>query len=543
MSNDKKLRRYDGKSVFIYGLGRSGRALIRYLLEEGARITCFDDSSLSTLLRKDKTEFTALFEQVGISGSPQEGAGLEARRRQLTQPCQSADAEPLSLVSPDSRVSFFFRDPPIQEATDADLFLLSPGVPLDKPLVLSVRKAGVPLKGELGFAIEETGARVIAVTGTNGKSTISSFIYQLLGTSREDLKGEIPRKLWLLGNIGEPVVNRAKDIEQDDLLVLEVSSYQLETMELFSPEVAVISNITPDHLERHKGFQEYARVKRSIAENMKEGSTLILNGNDPELAQKRFSRTKAELLYFYSSNPGDLPLDGAFIERSAEPSRTDQDGKIVAHLQGRRFECNLKDIPLLGEHNYENVMAALLTGLCYGIPDEKISRWISNLKPLPHRLEEIRVNYPIKVYNDSKGTNPVSTILALRAVRPPILLILGGQDKGTDLTELAREVKDRVKLVLLIGEALARFRSALQDVGYSAITDCLTLDRALDIAKRELAPGDTLLLSPACASFDQFRDFEERGDIFREIVLGLFGRPAIDNPGSGAYQKPKVEIG
>ncbi|MBI5701341.1 UDP-N-acetylmuramoyl-L-alanine--D-glutamate ligase [Candidatus Saganbacteria bacterium] len=365
----------------------------------------------------------------------------------------------------------------------AELIVLSPGIDPDIDILKKARGRNIPVISEIELAFRFFTKPIIAVTGTNGKTTTATLIYEFIKASG--------RKVSLAGNIGTPLVSI--DDTELDFIVAEISSYQLETILTFRPWISVITNLTPDHLTRHKSMGQYASAKARIYLNQRKTDYLVFNAEDP-LVVKLIERSEARHVPFSKKYAGEvIPL-------------------------------SISDIEIKGEHNIENAMAAALAAKLAGVSNDVIAKVLREFPGVEHRIEYFIEKKGVKFYNDSKATNPDSTIVALRALRGDqknIVLILGGRDKNTDLVEMNGLIKETVKTVILIGEASGRFEEGLAKVGFAGIKKASSLEEAVRISYGSASPGDFILLSPACASFDMFKDFEDRGRRFKELVAKL----------------------
>jgi UDP-N-acetylmuramoylalanine--D-glutamate ligase len=428
------------RRVVVVGLGKSGTAAARLLHSLGARVSVTESSS---------------------------GPAVEALRKTLPREVRRQTGGHGFLHGP------------------WDLLVVSPGVPLSlwKPF----HDRGRPVWGELELAYRVAVARgiwpdrTVAVTGTNGKTTTTA----LLGAMAE--AAGLPTVV--AGNIGTPLCERAPSLTRRSVLVLEVSSYQLESVWAFHPRVGALLNVTPDHLGRHGTMAGYARAKGRLFQNMVPGDTAVLNGGDP-YCRSLARDTRARAAYFGARGLRDLP-----------------GGKPPRHL--------------LGEHNRQNALAAVLCARALGVPGAAIARALAEFRGVPHRLETVAVKKGVRWINDSKATNVDSTLMALRAAPGPLQVILGGRDKGAPYAPLRPWVKKRARRVLLIGEASGKIARELS--GPVRLEFCGDLETAVRRAAQGAREGEAVLLSPACASFDQFDNFEQRGDRFREWVADLPG--------------------
>ena len=416
-----------------------------------------------------------------------------------------SDAKPLERLGEDARglarlgVRVVAADVAGAGVAGAELVVVSPGVPLDTPQLSPARRAGAPIIGELELGWRALEADTIAITGTNGKTTTTALTGALLG-------GE-PRAVLVAGNIGTPLAAHALTFPADGTVVCEVSSFQLETIEAFQPRVAAVLNVTPDHLDRHRTFDAYVDAKARIFANQEASDCAVLNADDPP-TRALASRTRAEVLWFSRQRPVD---HGVFVS----------DGWIAAKLEGRvETICPLADIFLRGQHNVENVLAATACALRAGVNPEAIRRGIAAFRGVAHRIEPVRELGGVSYYNDSKGTNVASTITALESFSEPIVLIAGGVGKGQDFAPLAAAARGRVSQLVVLGEDGPKIAAAFEAAGI-LVRSTTTMESALYAARDAAAPGDVVLLSPACASFDMFDNYEHRGDVFRTLVESL----------------------
>ncbi len=445
--------------------------------------------------------------RVAILGFAKSGLALAQALAQRGVALTVGDARPRSAFEEQkiatleaAGVRFFFDGPPEEGFLDrAEWLAISPGVPMTSPLVASARKRGLPVLAEIEIAwrIAEAEAegknRWVAVTGTNGKSTTTAWIAEILRRAG--------RPVALAGNIGVPLSAFLSERAARDF-VCEVSSFQLEAVERFTPHVAVLTNITPDHLDRHESFEEYARLKGRIFENQKPEDFAVTNADDPA---SRPIATKARRAAF--SRRQRVP-GGAWIES----------GSLVSEVAGpRRVVLAEKDLALPGAHNAENALAALAAADCLETPTPAIVAGLTRFQGLPHRTELVAEASGVRWVDDSKGTNVDATKKSLEGFGPAsVLLILGGRDKHGDFSALAPAVARVCRRVLTVGEAAQSIEKAL--AGVVAFERAGTMDRAVGRAASLARKGDTVLLSPACASFDQYRNFEERGDHFAALA-------------------------
>lgn len=389
---------------------------------------------------------------------------------------------------------------PEEVQEDLDLVVLSPGVPTDIPLVQSFYHQGLPVWGEVELAYQTGKGEVLAVTGTNGKTTTTA----LLGKIMEDARSSV----FVVGNIGTPYTSKALDMTEDSVTVAEISSFQLETIETFAPKVSAILNITEDHLNRHHTMEEYIRVKELIVKNQKAEDFCILNYEDEVL--REFGKDLIpRVIYFSSARP---LKEGVYLEGD----------QIIFHINGEKIPfVKTGELKLLGLHNYENVMAASAMAYCAGIPLESIKKSVCAFTAVPHRIEYVAEKNGVAYYNDSKGTNPDAAIKGIQAMNRPTLLIGGGYDKESSYDQWIRSFDGKVRYLVLIGQTKEKIRDAAQRLGFTNCILCEDLKEAVQVCAEKANPGDAVLLSPACASWGQFDNYEQRGDCFKEYVREL----------------------
>jgi len=443
-----------GKKVLVVGLGKSGLAAALFLRHRGAQVTVSDVRSAEALAK----DIPALLEE-GIMVEAG-GHGLLTFRRQ-------------------------------------DLIVVSPGVPLNTPELAQAKSFGLKVIGELELAAQFLKGRILAITGSNGKTTTTALVGDILKAAG------LPALVG--GNIGVPVVELIGESTPETWAVLEVSSFQLESTDEFHPSIAVILNITPDHLDRHGSFENYAMAKERIFAAQDVDDALVLNA-DNERAAGAAARTKARVYWFSIEFPVE---QGAWLEDGYVVYRHGKD-EPVEHVMP------LSGIPLKGAHNVENVLAAVCAARLAGASVEAIRGAIEKFRAVEHRLEYVATVNGVEFYNDSKATNVDATAKAVAAFPSGIHLILGGKDKGSDYTLLSKLLRERVKAVYTIGAAAAKIDSHLR--GVVPIHGCVTLENAVAAAAGAAHPGDVVLLAPACSSFDQFENYEERGRVFKQLV-------------------------
>jgi UDP-N-acetylmuramoylalanine--D-glutamate ligase len=377
-----------------------------------------------------------------------------------------------------------------------DLIVVSPGVPVDAQPLLQARAQGETVIGEIELAAQFLSGPIVAITGSNGKTTTTTLTGEIMTAAGfAALVG---------GNIGTPAISLAEQAKPETVIVLEVSSFQLETIQTFRPKVSVVLNVTPDHLDRHRTFEAYVDAKARIFENQQGSDFAVLNADDPTCVAMA-GRTKAQVFWFSRQKEVE---QGAWV----------RDGNVVFRDgAGQKEILQASEIPLKGAHNLENVLAAVCAGALMGCGAEKIRQAVRDFKAVEHRLEFVATIGGVDYYNDSKATNVDATIKALESFPANIHLILGGKDKGSDYSVLNDLIRQRVKRVYTIGTAAAKIESQIK----AETVHAETLENAIRKAHAAAQSGDVVLLAPACASFDQFKSYEHRGRVFKEIVAGL----------------------
>jgi UDP-N-acetylmuramoylalanine--D-glutamate ligase len=379
------------------------------------------------------------------------------------------------------------------------LIVLSPGVPIDLPEIEEAKISGIPVMSEIELAYQiNPDMYLIAITGTNGKTTTTTLIYEILKNSNKDVK--------IAGNIGIPLIEEIQ--EKNKIIVTEISSFQLEGIEKFRPKISVFLNITPDHLERHKSFEEYLRIKKRIFENQKSSDYAILNYDDEIV--RNFKKEIIPKTIFFSSKK-ELG-EGVFLK----------DNKILISISNKKyFVCEVQDIKIRGEHNLQNALAAISASFLAGANIEKMSKTLKEFKGVEHRQEEVTEIKGILFINDSKGTNPDSTIKAVHSYSSPIILIAGGKDKNVSFKKLAEEIGKKIKFLIVLGETAEKIKNEFEKIGFSNIKKVKDLKEAVKSSFEIAEKGDIVLFSPSCSSFDMFKNFEERGKIFKDEVYKL----------------------
>src|SRR3954462_609508 len=444
----------NGKRVLVVGLGESGVASALFLKNHGAKVAVSDTKSGDEL----RNEIPVLLDH-GITVETG-GHGERTFRGQ-------------------------------------DLIVVSPGVPVDAPPLVQARSLGERVIGEVELAAQFLPGPIVAITGSNGKTTTTTLTGEILTAAG------FPALVG--GNIGTPAISLAERAKPGTLIVLEISSFQLETIQSFRPKVAVVLNVTPDHLDRHRTFEIYAEAKARIFENQQPEDCAVLNADDPTCVAMA-KKTRSQVFWFSR-------------QREVERGAWVRAGNIVFRdASGQREILQVSEIPLKGAHNLENVLAAVSAGVLMGCAPEKIRSAVHDFKAVEHRLEFVASIRGVDYYNDSKATNVDATIKALESFPANIHLILGGKDKGSDYTVLNDLIRQRVKRIYTIGAAASKIESQVKG---AEIVHAETLENAIRKAHATAQAGDIVLLAPACASFDQFKSYVHRGKLFKEIVAGL----------------------
>ena len=446
------------KCVLVFGTGISGIGAAHLLLARGAEVVLYDGNT-----EKDKEALLAEFP-----------AG--------------------------SKVRIVLGELPEAEMEQLDLVVMSPGVPCDLPIVLAMKGKGIRIWGEVELAYECGKGDVLAVTGTNGKTTTTSLLGAIMQASHPEV--------YIVGNIGNPYTEAAPKMTDDAVTVAEISSFQLETIEKFAPKVSAILNITPDHLNRHHTMEEYIRVKELITKNQTESDTCVLNYEDEIL--REFGKTlHTKVIYFSSLHKLEK---GMYLD----------DGEICYRDEnGVQKLCRTAELNLPGRHNHENVMAAAAMALAYGVPLEVIRKVVCAFKAVEHRIEFVTEKNGVVYYNDSKGTNPDAAIKGIQAMDRPTLLIGGGYDKGSSYSEWIQAFDGKVKYLVLIGQTREKIAAEAKALGFTDIVFADSLAEAVQFCADHAKKGDAVLLSPACASWGMFPNYEVRGKMFKELVNNL----------------------
>ena len=397
-------------------------------------------------------------------------------------------------------VTVYAGELPKEVQDSLDLVVLSPGVPTDLPLVKSFYEQGLPVWGEVELAYRVGDGEVLAITGTNGKTTTTALLGKIMQDARESV--------FVVGNIGTPYTSKALEMKPNSVTVAEISSFQLETIDEFAPKVSAILNITEDHLNRHHTMEEYIRVKELITENQGTEDVCVLNYED-EVLREFGKHLTPRVVYFSSGRKLD---EGIYLDGN----------KIILKDGEKEIEVvKTEDLKLLGKHNFENVMAAVAMAYYDGVSLDSIRKSICEFTAVAHRIEYVTEKKGVVYYNDSKGTNPDAAIKGIQAMNRPTLLIGGGYDKQSGYDEWIEAFDGKVRYLVLIGQTKEKIKEAAEKHGFHDIILCEDLKEAVKVCEEKARPGDAVLLSPACASWGQFDNYEQRGDKFKEYVRAM----------------------
>ncbi|MCI8836696.1 MAG: UDP-N-acetylmuramoyl-L-alanine--D-glutamate ligase [Hungatella sp.] len=450
------------QKVLVAGTGISGISSAKLLLEKGGEVILYDGNA-----DLDQEKLRSEFEE-------------------------------------DAKLTILLGELDRRDLTGVELCIISPGISLEAPFVEVLDQARIPIWGEIQLAYQCARGRLAAITGTNGKTTTTALVGEIMKSKYEDV--------YVVGNIGIPYTQVALETKDDSVTVAEISSFQLETIMDFRPDVSAILNITPDHLNRHHTMENYIAVKESITMNQTESDICVLNYDDPVLrafGSPENERRRCRVIFFSSRTP------------LAEGYYLDGDMICFAH-NGRISEIvDVRELNLLGRHNYENVMAAVAIGSAMGVSIDRIRRAVKAFRAVEHRIEFVLERSGVRYYNDSKGTNPDAAIQAVRAMPGPTLLIAGGYDKEAQYDEWVEEFDGKVKYLVLIGQTRDKIAECAKEHGFTDIMYAEDMSEAVRVCASYANMGDNVLLSPACASWGMFRNYEERGRIFKECVRNL----------------------
>ena len=440
----------------VVGAGRSGVSAAKMLLELKKDVTVFDS----------KADFdTAAF-------------------------CKKVGAQ----------VPFILGSAKSEELTGFDVCVVSPGVSLETDIMKAVAAAEIPVWSEIELAYRFDKGQVIAITGTNGKTTTTTLVYEIVK--------EWNKNTLLVGNIEIPYTGLALTSVEGGFTVAEISSFQLETMRTVKPRVSAVLNITPDHLDRHKTMENYSALKMSIAKNQDKNDYCVLNFEDDHL-REHAKDLDCSVVFFSSRHALE---NGVYLEN----------GEFIISLGGKKeVLCGTDEVKLVGTHNFENIMAAVAMTYCLGVPTGIIRKVTKEFTAVEHRIEFVREVNGVKYYNDSKGTNTDAAIKAIDAMKSKTVLIGGGYDKKSDYTDWVSRFPGKVRLLVLLGQTKENIAKACEKVGFSSYVFAESLQEAVKICAENAKSGDCVLLSPACASWGMFSCYQERGNIFKELVRAL----------------------
>ena len=454
------------KNVLVFGAGISGEAAAGLLLRQGARVILYDGNKNLDL------------------------QSVKSRIADSVRDMTDRPEENLKIVSGEF---------PEEVVKELSLAVISPGVPADLPVVERMRNLDIPVWGEIELAYAFGRGDVLAITGTNGKTTTTALLGEIMANYKESV--------FVVGNIGNPYTSIVPRTEESSVIVAEISSFQLETIHTFRPKVSAILNITPDHLNRHHTMEAYVAAKERIAENQTKEDVCVLNYED-KLLREFGERTKAEVLYFSSKRKLKR---GVYLDS----------GDIIIDLGEKISLCSVDSLHILGTHNYENVMAAAAMAYAYGVPAEVIQKTVCQFRGVEHRIEFVAEKNGVAFYNDSKGTNPDAAIRGIQAMNRPTVLIGGGYDKDSTYEEWINAFDGKVKKLVLLGATRDKIAETARRLGFEDIVMADSFEEAFDKCVEYSRPGDAVLLSPACASWGMFKNYEERGDKFKELVNQL----------------------
>lgn len=447
----------NGKKVCVVGSGLSGMGAVKLLNLVGAGVCLFDGNEKLSVADIE-SKLGALKAEIIIGNMPQEKAG------------------------------------------EFDLAVISPGVPIDSDIVKCFEAVNVPVWGEVELAFNYDRGKVAAITGTNGKTTTTALLGKICGAFNKET--------FVVGNIGNSYTGSVLATTSHSVTVAEISSFQLESIHAFHPVVSAILNITPDHLNRHYTMENYAYTKERIAENQNPDEICVLNYDD-EMLREYASKSPARVMFF--SRLTHLK-EGVYME----------DDNIVYSWEGKKqLICNVSEMNLIGAHNYENVMAAVGMAVALNIPSDIISREVKAFKAVEHRIEYVAEKNGVVYYNDSKGTNPEASVKAIEAMTRPTILIGGGYDKKSEFDLYVKAFEGRVKLLVLIGQTAAKIEETAKRYGFDNIIMAESMKEVVEICAEHAQEGDAVLLSPACASWGMFENYEQRGNMFKYYVNSL----------------------
>lgn len=447
-----------GKKVLVVGAGKSGISAIELLSQEGAQAILYDAN---------------------------EELNKEDVRKKLPK---------------DFKGDIILGGLPSELKSELDMVILSPGVPTDLDYVKELKNAGVMILGEVELAYNFSKGKIAAITGTNGKTTTTTLVGEIMKTYYNSV--------FVVGNIGVPYTQMAKNTNSDSIIVAEMSSFQLETVHRFRPDVSAILNITPDHLNRHHTMEAYIEAKVNITKNQTKEDICVLNYEDSYLRDVS-QGIPATILWFSSVRELE---QGLFLRNNHIIYRENEKESVV---------CDVNELKIIGKHNYENIMAAVGIAISLKVPMDYIHKALLEFKGVEHRIEYVTTKRGVKYYNDSKGTNPDASIQAIKAMQTKTLLIGGGYDKDSNYDEWIKAFDDKVTYLVLLGQTREKIASAAKRLGVKNIVLVDSLSEAVEFCAKHANAGESVLLSPCCASWGMFKDYEERGMLFKEYVHGL----------------------
>lgn len=448
------------QKVLVAGTGISGLAAAKLLLDMGGEVVLYD-SNVELDSEKIKENFEA-----------------------------------------DAKITMVLGELKRTDLLHVEMCVISPGIPLHAPFIPILDEAKIPIWSEIQLAYQCAKGRLAAITGTNGKTTTTALTGEIMKAHFESV--------FVVGNIGIPYTQTALLTEENSVTIAEVSSFQLETIMDFHPHVSAILNITPDHLDRHYTMENYIKVKESITSNQSEEDTCVLNYDDVVLREfGQGEERKPKVVFFSSSEPLE---EGYYL---------DGDKIMLSHGKQKTEVVDTRELHLLGRHNYENVMAAVAISTAMGVPLETIQRVIKEFKAVEHRIEFVAERAGVNYYNDSKGTNPDAAIQAIKAMPGPTILIAGGYDKHSEYDEWIDAFGDKVRYLVLIGQTRDKIAECAKLHGFTDIMYAEDMSEAVRVCASYANRGDNVLLSPACASWGMFKNYEERGNIFKECVINM----------------------
>ena len=445
----------NGKKVLVFGAGISGEAAAGLLVSQGADVVLYDGNT-------------------------------------------KLNASEISGRVPDG-VKAILGEFPEELLDDIALTVMSPGVPTDLPVVDKMRGRNIPIWGEIELAYVSGKGDVLAITGTNGKTTTTALLGEIMKNWKESV--------FVVGNIGNPYTSVVSGTTDESVIVAEMSSFQLETVHSFRPRVSAILNITPDHLNRHHTMEAYIAAKERIAENQTSEDFCVLNYED-DVLREFGEKLDAQVLYFSSRRKLNR---GVYLDGTT----------IVCEIDEKIPVCDVSELQILGTHNYENAMAAVAMAYAYGTPLDVIRKTLKEFAGVEHRIEYVAEKNGVAYYNDSKGTNPDAAIRGIQAMNRPTVLIGGGYDKDSAYDEWIDAFDGKVKKLVLLGATREKIAETARKHGFTDIVMADTFEEAFEKCVEYARPGDAVLLSPACASWGMFKNYEERGDKFKELVNQL----------------------